>query len=142
MQEKSGVARLIDDHKRQWCSSIFEELLTVWLHSSIEEFGSCNKQLSLQIDQRLHGNRHFFVTFQVISGPSFCILQTADECADKVESVLNVKIAETIQRFNELVECRCLVDFESFDNQDSATKMALEIQGISATLFKQGEWQC
>ena len=139
MQEKSGVARLIDDHKRQWCTSIFEELLTAWLHSSIEEFGSCNKQISLRIDQRLHGNQHFFVALEVVSGPSFCALQIVDDSADKAVRVLNVTIAETIQRFNELMECHCLVDFESCDNECSPSKMALEIQGISATTFEQGE---
>jgi hypothetical protein len=142
LRAECGVARLIDNYKRQACLSIFRELLNRWSHS-IDEESQFHSSLTVRIDLQVGATQIFFVTMEMISEPNIEILPTIGEYTNRSDGnseMSNTSLSDLFQNFNQILECCCTVVFESWGKHDSTSKsVKLEVQGISATLFDEGD---
>ncbi len=140
LRAECGVARLIDNYKRQACLSIFRELLNKWSHSLDEEHSS---PISVRIDLQVGATQIFFVTMEMISEPSIQILPNISEytnMSDGDSEILNTGLSDSLQNFNQILECCCTLVFESWEKHGSKSKsVKFEVHGISATLFDEGD---
>ena len=143
LRAECGVARLIDNYKRQACLSIFRELLNKWSHSLDEEFRFHSSPISVRIDLQVGATQIFFVTMEMISEPNIQILPIISEYpkrSDGDSEILNTSLSDSLQNFNQILECCCTLVFESWEKHGSTSKsVKFEVHGISATLFDEGD---
>ena len=141
LQAECGVARLIDDHKRKTFLNIFKEILTASLNSSIVELGPDSRPISVSIDQNVGEHEMTFVLSLAMNTVStVCIWPNICGCVEMASEVSDdtaLRILEEIQRFNELLDCRCNATLGSCKIQ-SSTLSTLEVEGISAALLEEG----
>ena len=141
LRAECGVVKLIDNQKRMCFLNIFKELLAASLHSSIVELGPDCEPISVCIDQNVGENQMAFVLSMAMNTVSnSCILPHVCRCvntASEGSGDIASRILEEMQRFNELLDCRCCAELGSCRHQSSNLSV-LEVQGISAPLFEEG----
>jgi hypothetical protein len=129
MSATCGVIRLIDDHKRCACLNIFNEVLKSWLHSATENFASSIGQIFVHIHPNVIENQHhfFMASMEWISESTTSFSPIDDAC-------VGTDVFNAIQRFNSFLDCNCTV----VNGDSSESKVVLQAQGISGTLFEKG----
>jgi hypothetical protein len=129
----SGLEILIDEHKRNACSSIFEELIR--MHTASDEFLMNQSQVLLvSMEKMMADEKDAFevkVEIRMVNGD---VRNPRDPSklegnAEKFKS----KSLDAIKRFNELINCCCNAEIEPW-------KSVLHVQGISLILFEAGNW--
>ena len=129
MSATCGVIRLIDDHKRCACLNIFKEVLKSWMHSATENFASSIGQIFVRIHPNVIENEHNFFTASMEWIPESRTSLSPNDVAYNGTDVFYA-----IQRFNSFLDCNCTV----VNGDSSESKVVLQAQGISATLFEKG----
>lgn len=135
MRSECGVVRMIDKYKRQESLRIFKEILNVWQSAIHEEIGFNCSEISFRIDVDEGENQNENTTIEILLEHGMCSLQpNITECESKTMDHLNSRVPNIIRNFNQLLDCKCIAIFES------STFAKIEVQGISATPFEEGNW--
>jgi hypothetical protein len=125
---------MIDDHKSQALLCIFNEVLTSWLHSAPENFELNIGQIFVHMYQSAVKNQNMCtVTMEWISGKESFSLPKERSI---VKSIYHAEpdVFNAIQHFNSFCDCSCILE----NGNCLELKVALQVHGISVTLFENG----